>query len=298
MTADRLPALVGKLRLIPDEAREFAVDTDQALRRLRIPADCLETAVACGLPSAGETRSPVFDRADLLTVAMHAGAGAVAHALRLFLPRALAGATAGGHYDYRVSYLPRCDDPTHDGDCEYHLVLPSGEVRRTVRPSSREPLLTCDVRCADEVPELPAPARELLVELSGLDFALLPERVRRDTSLITRTGLADCTNLSLLLAQECGRRGITARRSYGLLLTPPFANRHYWVEILAEGRWLPVDPVLIGTMLRWGVLDPDVWHPARTLGSVLWRIAGDRVALTRHGEAEVVAAFAVSARPK
>jgi hypothetical protein len=130
-------------------------------------------------------------------------------------------------------------------------------------------------------------------ELGALDFALLPDRARRDTTLIRRTGLADCTGLSLLVAEECRRRGIVARTGYGLLLAPPFANRHYWAEIQVDEHWVPVDPVLLATLGRWGVLDPAQWPAHRPLPGVVWRVADGFTPLSRHDGTEVPARFGV-----
>lgn len=288
--ADLLPELVGKLRLVPDDAREFTTSRDFALQNYRLPADLLDQAREDGLPT--DLTGRMFDSADLRTLGLHLGVGSISHTLRTFLPRTLK-ASAGGVNRYRLSYLPRCPDPAHAEPCRYTLRLPEGEYQYTASPQDIAPLhtTTADLPCTQ--PELPPAAKELMEELAALDLALLPKRARRDTALIRRTGLADCTGLSRLVAEECGRRGIIARTGYGLLLAPPFVNRHYWAEIRAEDRWVPVDPVLLATLGRWGVLDPEQWPAHRHLAGVVWRVSDQFAPLSRHDGVEVPAPFGV-----
>lgn len=290
MAEDALPELISKLRRVPDDARDFSVSRDFALHDYRLPAELLDRAVQNGLPT--ENAGQLFDSADLRTLGLHLGAGSISHTLRVFLPRNLKPADDGVNR-YRISYLPRCPDPAHAQPCRYTLRLPEGEYQCTVPPEQTGPLHTTTADLPRTRPDLPPEAQELMAELAELDFALLPDRARRDTDLIRRTGLADCTGLSRLVAEECGRRGITARTGYGLLLSPPFVNRHYWAEIAVEGHWVPVDPVLVATLGRWGVLDPGQWPPHRHLGGVVWRVADGFTPLSRHGGVEVPAPFGV-----
>jgi hypothetical protein len=293
---DRVADLVGRLRRVPDEAREFELSAETAVDMHRLPVELIEMSVACGLPYRGDGADRRFDRCDLATISMHLGVGSAAHAMRIFLPRTLA-TTDRRPGRYRLGYLPDCPEPGHAGGCGYTLRVPGGVRECRVPASGREPLLELTVSLVEPRVELPGPVRELLAELAGYEFALLPDRVRRDPDLIARTGLADCTGLSGLLASELRRRGLACRRSYGLLLSPPFVSRHYWAELRLGERWVPLDPVLLGTMARWGVLDPGAWPPTRSLGAVLWRVADDVVPLSVHGRVPTRAPFRIQVLP-
>ncbi|WP_229402871.1 transglutaminase domain-containing protein [Micromonospora okii] len=276
---ERAGALVQKLRRIPDDAREFRLSTADAAAILRVRPALLDMLVGHGLPTRHLNGIRYFDRHDVTNCALHLGSGAIARAARRFWPAALRRTHGAARYE--VQYQARCPQPGHAPTCDWVLVGPDGlVVERTVRPD--EPPFRMTAACVDAWPELPPESHPVLDETRDLEFMMLPTAVRYDVDFIRATGLSDCAGASRLLVQEAVRRGLTARSSYGLIVAPPFAVEHFWAEIAVDGVWVPVDPVLLRAMVTWGGLPSPEWHPYRSIGAILARVADAAVVLASH----------------
>ncbi len=276
---ERAAAIVEKLRRIPDDAREFRLSAADAATILRVRPTLLDTLVGFGLPTRRRNGTRYFDRHDVTNCALHLGSGAIARAARRFWPAALR--RTGGAGRYEVQYQLRCPQPGHAQACNWVLVGPGGRVvERSVCPD--EPPLRITTACADVWPELPPEAHAVLDETRDLEFMMLPTAVRYDVDFIRATGLSDCAGVSRLLVREAVRRGLTARSSYGLIVAPPFAVEHFWAEIAVDDVWVPVDPVLLRAMIGWGGLPSPEWHPYRSIGAILARVADAAVVLASH----------------
>jgi hypothetical protein len=132
---------------------------------------------------------------------------------------------------------------------------------------------------------LPDAAREVARTATDLEFMYLPEAIRGDVSFVRRSRLADCCGQANLLMIEALARHYPARRSFGYITAPPFATEHHWAELMVGGVWVPVDPVLIRKMVYWGALDAELWHPYRSIGSIVTRVSDQAVApITHNGE--------------
>jgi hypothetical protein len=274
--------LTEKLCRIPEWAKDFQRSAEWAWLRLRIRVEWLEFMAAHGLPTREVRGKARFDWHDILNVAMQLGQGPVARAARRFWPVALRRAE-GLRPHYQVEYQTRCPEPGHPGDCRYVLALPDGEfVTQTIAPGDDRPGTLIEVSPQVDYPEVPVALRTALDVSRDLEFMLLPEKIRRDTGFLLASRLADCAGVAVLLSEELTARNIPARTSYGFIVTPPFAVEHYWAEVAVDGVWVPVDPVLIRTMVRWGVLDGAVWHPYRSIGPILARVGPEGVPTVTH----------------
>ncbi|GAA2272530.1 hypothetical protein GCM10010149_13070 [Nonomuraea roseoviolacea subsp. roseoviolacea] len=260
----RLEDTVRALRLVPDDARGFDVPWADAERDYNLPPDVLRLMLAEGLG-----RPSGFDHFDLLNVSLDMGV----RSLWTFGPASWAKglrAPAGSVVRAEIEYVPECaHEPGEDEDCAFQVLLPGGWT-------------PCPQGTAVARFELPVTwpgpeprAAELLEEFGRVRFVRLPMTVGLDLDFIGRTGVADCTGGSLFLVREGRRRGLPIRLAQGVILSPPFSVLHYWAEIENDGLWVPHDPLIVGAMLRWGLLDPAEWDVRRSTGAVLARVSGE-----------------------
>lgn len=251
------------LELVPGHARGFDVPWGTAERDYGLPAEALRAMRARGL-----SRDGGFDHFDLLNVSLDLGV----RSLWTFGPADWAKglrAPAGTVVRAEVEYVPECaHEPGEDQECDFRVRLPTGWTRWAGGPAvARFELPT-------SWPGPPPRVAELLEEFGRVRFVRLPMTVGLDLDFIERTGIADCTGGSLLLVREGRRRGLPVRLAQGVILSLPFSVLHYWAEIEYDGVWVPHDPLIVGAMLRWGLLDPAEWSVLRSTGAVLARISG------------------------
>jgi hypothetical protein len=276
-------ALVDKLRRIPDRVRVFRCSTQWARRYLQIRGELLSFLVDNGFPHRvvdGERR---FDRFDLYNCGMQLDHGSATRLARRFWPAALRDAAAGRRVRYELQFRMRCPAPAEGHVCGYTMALPGGEMRvQTVPAGGPAPGATVSLTPRPEWPELPPAAREVLAVTRGLEFMALRDEIKRDTDFILRSGLADCAGSALLVEAEARRRDVPVRRSYGYIVVPPFAAPHSWVDFLVDGLWVPVDSLLVETMIRWAVLDATDWSPSSSIGAIVARVGPEEVPPVRH----------------
>ncbi|MEQ4717591.1 hypothetical protein [Nonomuraea sp. B19D2] len=257
-----LDETLRSLRLVPDDARCFEVPWSSAERDYGLPPDVLRTMLAAGL---GERSG--FDHFDLLNVSLDLGV----RSLWTFGPASWAkGLRAKAAVRAEVEFVPECaHEPDEGRECDFQVLLPTGWA-------------PCPGGSAAARFELPASwprpqprAAELLAEFGRVRFVRLPMTVGLDLDFVERTGIADCTGGSLFLVREGRRRGLPIRLAQGVILSPPFSVLHYWAEIENDGVWVPHDPLIVGAMLRWGLLDPAEWDVLRSTGAILARVSGE-----------------------
>jgi hypothetical protein len=293
VTAARIAHVTERLRRIPDQHREFVLDEDAVWRGYRVPADVLGLLCEHGLPN----RCGRVDPVDVHNVTLHLGVSAAAVAARRFWAAGLRRTTKGTDR-YEVSYQVSCPAPGHDGECRYHFVLPElGQVERVSRTAHRA-TESVEVVIRSDWPDLSQAARSWLDITRGIEFMRLPDTLCRDVAFIRETGLGDCVGVSVLLADEGVRRGLPVRRVNGLLLVVPYATPHNWVEVHEDGRWLPVDPVLIDAMIGWGVLDTPRWHRYRSPGAIFCGVTRTRQPLATHNQVPLRVTFPVRRMPQ
>lgn len=283
VTGEQVGELLATLRLIPDGARAFTVSTQDARRYYSLTTGLLDFVVELGLPHAGAGEDAHFDLVDVMNLALHLGFSPAARAARRFWAAGLNRPPGGEPARYEVEYRAACPIPGHPPPCRYRVILSDDRaVDRQSFPEDDEPLAVARAALVDDWPELPPAARDLLDEVGDLQFVRLPPALRRDIGFIRRTGLSDCAGTATLLRAEGLRRGLRVRSSYGFIIVPPFSTTHHWAEIWIDGRWIPVDPVLIRAMIGWGVLDGAAWHPYRSPGAIFSRVCESGSDLVTH----------------
>jgi hypothetical protein len=280
---DDLESLVAMLCRIPDSVRQFTRDSDWAWRQLRIRPAFLETLGELGLPRRYDSSGHRYDQYDLLNCSLELGQGVHARSVRRFWPQALRRAAEGTLARYELRFQVRCPEPGHGGPCDYVVALPGGGVfQQTVEPGGRPPGPTVEVSPAIDWPEVPAQARPAIDDVRHLDFVILNEQIRWDLEFSRVTGLADCAGCARLLVEAALRRGLQARTGFGYLVAPPFALEHFWTELRVGDTWVPIDPMLIRRLVRWGALDEATWPVHRSIGPLIVRVSQDAIATAQH----------------
>jgi hypothetical protein len=285
-TADQVAALVEKLRRIPDAVRQFVIGPDEAWRFFRVSAELLESLRDHGLPHEGTGESVRFDLTDMRNVGMRLGGSA--RAARRFWAGGMTRGRDDGPACFEIQYKVTCPTPGHDGTCRYGFVLPDvGPMAREVPAGAPAPMPAVRVSLEADWPPLPDAARDLLDTLRGIEFMRLPEPLREDMAFIREARLGDCVGTTRYLVSEGRRRGMTIRSRYGIMVVLPYSPRHNWAEISVDGRWVPVDPVLLNWMIECGVVGPPDWDAYRSPGAVLIGITETRVPLATHADAPI-----------
>lgn len=275
-------AVVDDLRAIPDEHRSFTVTRGRAGEQYRIPAGVIDAAVARGLPHA-TGREQRFDHYDLVNLSLDLGIKSVWTYTTSTWHRPLSGAAKVDRMRYAIGYTPTCPTPGHAGTCEFSVFLPDvGWTDRPRRPGSRAPVATATVQLRSAWPALPAPALELIDEFSTLRFRRLPPSIQLDVDFVRRSGMSDCAAAATLLEREGQARGVPIRFAFGLIVAPPFSSVHCWNEIRVDDSWVPIDPLILGAMLKWKYLDPAEWSPYRSPGAILARLSDEIVPTGLH----------------
>jgi hypothetical protein len=93
---------------------------------------------------------------------------------------------------------------------------------------------------------------------------------------VAKTLSGDCTEYAMLAAAMCRAVGVPSRTVLGLVYAPakdgkPYLAYHMWLEVFAEGQWLPLDPTLaLGGVGPGHVKIADhSWHEEKTLAPLL-----------------------------
>lgn len=275
-----VPEIIRKIRQVPDEVRRFAITAAAARSRHRVDAELLDELVIAGLPYVGSGERRLFDDYDVSNAALHLGLMSVQ---RMALRSWASGLRRNDGQELiraRVGLAPRCPFPGHAGDCTFEVLQPGGGRRvRTGSGNGTDVLDTLEAELPGTWPDLPGPVRDLVAEVADLDFFLLPEVIRWDPEFMLSTRIADCGGVSRWLVDESDRRGLPARFSFGLLVILPYSTPHCWAEFLVDGRWVPVDPLLLGALRSLGLSD---WPTLRSTGAVVHRLTDRFTKLVSH----------------
>ncbi|MGN7187577.1 hypothetical protein [Microbacterium enclense] len=260
---------------VPLALREFTVSRERAIREFGVPEIALSLAIDLGLPNSG-AHCPEFDRRDLrnLLLALRAPSpqfdviSAVAEALRK-------SEGAAAQLKRHVDLFLRCTKD-HNGECDFQ-VLPDAPRERTVieRLNSRrfaaEAVLESGPR---ERLALTPEQRHSFDEIAHAQFFHLPFALTNDLGFFAESGLADCRLALKVLLTAARRNGAGIRPLAGLLVAPPAALTHSWIEVEAEGGWRVADPFYIRSLVGWGLLRSDEWPDDRIPKGVHWSLGG------------------------
>lgn len=269
---DEIDAWIGRLRLIPDGERDFAVAAEQAEREFGFDAEAVEELIARGLPHADADGPNGGGRqlwaTDLQYLGLRLGCARVYQGVLNRWASALTSLSARA--ETPVAIRARAYAPAGTA---VELLAPGGE---RVRAPAGEPL-GFETTMRGELPSLPAELSEvlgeLLADLAAYDFAWLRPPLEADLAFVRRTRLANCRSTAGLLVEEAARLGVEARLAHGLLLAPPYSTPHNWAEVRSDGGWVALDPLLLGLLADFAGLDASAWPAERSPGAILLRLS-------------------------
>jgi len=277
---------VETLSRIPAEARSFTVEPGEAETRFGIAPELQAELVKSGLLHED---GPRFAECDLHYVGLRLGVARTYLITLRTWARALRRYARAARTRASVEVYVAATDSISELDVR----IPGGFVRRPVR-SEREPIASFGADQIGTWPDLGPAVRSMALGIAeSLEFCWLPDAIREDLDFVRETGLGDCASATALAMEACDEAGVPARRARGLIMAAPFASSHNWTEVRVEGEWVPIDPMLIALLLRFGGLDPGAWDPGRSPGSLFCRLALDRVPLVSSDGVEVAASFGV-----
>lgn len=278
---------VELVRRVPATYRAYAQTADTARAVHRIGPGLLARLTRYGLPCAGSGPGVLYDKLDLLNVSALLGLRSAWYLGQRGWAASLASLATGEPVTFEIEAFPRCPYPGHPGGCGFELQLvrttpddvPSeGAVAALTGPG----MLT--VRTGHTTCAAPPQAAEVLAVVSDADYLNLPVDLETDLGFFDRSAVADCRLAAEAVAREAARRGAAIRRSFGLVLVPPYAGLHNWVEFQAGDGWASFDPHLIRYLESAGVLPRGWWPPLRSLGGLLLRLGdtGTNTSLATH----------------
>lgn len=256
---------------VPIALRDFVVSMERAVREFGVPEHTLSLAVDLGLPHSG-THDPEFDRRDLRNLLLALATPSPQIDVIASVAEALIhGEGEAGPLDRQVDLFLRCTKD-HDGDCDLQA-LPDVSSERTVieRMNARRFTASFSLRSGPrEHLILTEEQRVAFDEVANVQFFHLPFALTNDLGFFSETGLADCRLALKALLTVARRDGAKIRPLAGLLVAPPAALTHSWIEVESDGKWREADPFYIRSLVGWGLLPADEWPDDRIPKGVHW----------------------------
>lgn len=201
----------------------------------------------------------------------------------------------GNRVTYDVAYQARCPYLGHRGSCDFHYLFEAGphdgSTAGAVGVLSGPNQLR--VTTSGSTQGAPTRVQDVLRCLDGVEYLHLPPVLSRDLDFLDRAGQANCLLAAAALLREARRLKVAARSSFGLLLVPPYAGVHTWVEFQVDDQWVAFDPHLIRLMEKAGVLSPGQWPETSSLSGMLLRWAAINQATGRHGPNHAEVSYAL-----
>lgn len=282
--------LVDAARRIPDQLRTFSFPAAGALRYALTP-DLLAFLAGLGLPHRRHGTELLFERLDLISATV---------ALRLPSPdylamrrwrRSLERCASGSPATYEVKMVTRCACAGERcrGDHEFHPRVRS--LAENVGRTPHGPTALLRQRVHHSPVEVPDALRAVFARMAGVRHHLLPPTLWKDLAFVDRAGLADCELAARYLCAAAQRAGVPARTSFGLLLATPYSVPHTWLELELHDRWVPFDPLLLASLVPWGIARPGEWSPTGSLTAGTLRICARNTPLVERPPAGLGLSF-------
>lgn len=294
----RLSQIVTSVRKVPSHYREFTQTADVARDVHRIPAALLRTLTAHGLPKVGAADEALFDERDLANVSAGLGLRSAWYFGQRGWTAALEQLGAGGQARFEIGVRPRCPYPGHLGECQFSLWLADDEAAAEPSECAVGTMTgpgTATVQTGQPPVVAPAAVAQVLDAVTGIDYLNLPVELEQDLDFFCQAKVANCSLAAAAVARAARVLGVRVRRSFGLVMLPPYAGLHNWVEFSVDGRWTVFDPHLIGYLETAGVLRPGWWPKRRSIGGLLLRLgpANASTSLATHFGLHTEVSFAV-----
>ncbi|MGK5630180.1 transglutaminase domain-containing protein [Streptomyces sp. URMC 123] len=246
---------VARLRPVPAAYRRPALDTAEAAKQLGCERALVEELVAEGLPATATERGPLLDYHDVMNLGLASGlGGSLAEQAERRCMRMATGRVADWLLErtWRIRLGAPCTAP---GCAGARPAPPAPELLGgrllEYTPSDGVPHEATAVVVTRGRLDAPrtAAVREihdtLLTELTSgaYQFGWLPRALRAAPAEAAGHRMVDCVVAAWLMRRWAEAAGLPARTRKGYLLGL-VGVEHAWTEVLEEGRWLALDPVL------------------------------------------------------
>jgi hypothetical protein len=271
--------IVEWMRLVPSRLRRYAVTAASASRFRGITDELMRELQELGMPCRIRSGMAYFDDMDLDNVALHLGLPSTQRWAMQLWCRTLEKTRDQATAHYELQYTLRCPRHPEATPSDLRTVLPAASRSASGRDQHSLVLTRPTVW-----PQLPPACRDISDRLGDLRFFLVPPPLRDDLAFTRETRLAGCAVAARLTAAECRAHGITARTSFGLLLSVPYVTTHTWAETLVGDSWVCFDPHLLQTLVRHAGLNAARWPLTCSPGAILLRLAATRTTLAWHDE--------------
>ncbi|MEV7022097.1 transglutaminase domain-containing protein [Kitasatospora sp. NPDC093558] len=262
-----LPA-VDRIIPVPDEYRSPRLDLAEAARELGTTEELLELLVGAGLPAAETADGPRFDYHDIMNLGLSTGLGrslaelGERQCLRLAAGQPQAWLT---ERTTRIRLTATCSAPGCDGTPPLPAApRPEGGRLDGFAADPNEPgsvIATVTTVGAADAPRSETVRRihdDLLdLLLTGeYQYSWLPDALRERPATAWENRTVDCVIAAWRMREQARAAGLEARTRRGFLLGL-VGVEHAWTEVLEDGRWLPLDPVLAFLASRHKASNPD-----------------------------------------
>ncbi|WP_329325137.1 transglutaminase domain-containing protein [[Kitasatospora] papulosa] len=255
---DTLQRVTAPLFRIPFEHRCYETSPEDAERDYGIGPELLRQLRALGLPSIGEGALELFDGLDLSSVSLHLGLPSVRRFVLSLWPRTLRQMRAGP-VAYTVTVDATCPTPQHPGKCRYLVATGEEEGKLVISDTPRVNVASFDIDVEETPRPVPNVLRSLVDDFSDVQFYLLPLALQSETEFMARERIATCELFSIAVMEEAQNRGFEARLSFGVVIAAPYSQSHSWVEILVDGEWIKIDPLMARALQSTGACTADDW---------------------------------------
>lgn len=256
------------LRPVPPSHRGTTMTPDAAAKHLGTSVAHVDFLVAAGLPTDEGPDGVLLDYHDVSNVALLVGEGkSLPEQSERRLMRMATGAPADwlAERNWRIKLSTGCTAAQCPGEPPA-LPVPErlgGQLGTVewVPGKSREVIVEVRTQGTSDEPRTTAVRNvfdDVLNQLASgrLQFGWLPHTLRADPAAAVRHGVLDCVVAAWLMGETAAAKGLTARTRKGYLLGM-VGVEHAWTEVLEDGRWLPLDPVLAHLAIRQPAGNPD-----------------------------------------
>ncbi|MYU20826.1 transglutaminase domain-containing protein [Streptomyces sp. SID8352] len=259
---------LARLRKVPGEFFRGTLGVDEAARQLGTDAGTVAALVEAGLPAERGEDGPLLDYHDVANLGLAARQGrSLAELAEARMLRMAAGPREGWLKErtWHVRLAAPCDAPGCPGEVP-PVPAPDllGGTLVDVRPAAGpggETTATVVTRGTAAEPRTEAVRAVYDGLLAALDdgshqFGWLPDRLRADPARAAELRMVDCQVAAWIMARDARGAGLAARTRKGYVLGM-VGVEHAWTEVLEDGRWLVLDPVLAFLARRHRASNPE-----------------------------------------
>ena len=253
--------LLGYVAHVPPDVRVYDI-TEESAERVFGLRGLLPELRARGLPFESHPDGPRYCFSDIHFLGLRVGKRSTyALAIRLWA-KTLEIVADRASVTFRVRVIPHDDAVAGAGV----MLTPEGTRDVSIAPGMLATELQIPV--VESPNGIPPRVRELLDEVSTLDFFVLPQRTPNRADVVRRIHAGECESISDLLSAEIERLGYEVRIRAGLVLSIPYSITHVWCELRIGDEWIALDPLMLAVMTRFGNLDRRRWPPSHPFSAI------------------------------